>query len=79
MKSLKYIAAALALSATITACGGSDSKSIGNSADTVAKLGTGDPNNNHATDSNKMDSVNKGNVDPSGRGASDTLNARPVH
>ena len=79
MKSLKYIAAALILSSTIAACGGSDNKTIGSSQDTVAKAGTGDPGNTQAADSNKMDSVNKGNADPSGRGASDTLNARPVH
>ncbi|MET3978561.1 hypothetical protein ABIB62_001130 [Mucilaginibacter sp. UYP25] len=79
MKALKYFAIVVLLSASITACKDSGSKAVGGSADTVAKMGTGDPNNTHAADSTKMDSVNKGNADPSGRGASDTLNARPVH
>ncbi|MCO5937175.1 hypothetical protein NAF17_16640 [Mucilaginibacter sp. RB4R14] len=79
MKTLKYFAIVILLSASVTACKDSGSKALGGSADTVAKLGTGDPNNTRAADSTKTDSLNKGNADPSGRGASDTLNARPIH
>ncbi|MBB3969748.1 hypothetical protein [Mucilaginibacter phyllosphaerae] len=80
MKALKYIAVIFLLSASVSACTGDRSKAtLGGTQDTVAKAGTGDPNNTHALDSAKTDSVNKGNADPSGRGASDTLNSRPVH
>ena len=80
MKTLRYIAALILLSASITACTGDRSKAtLGGTKDTVAKAGTGDPNNTHALDSEKTDSLNKANADPSGRGASDTLDARPVH
>ena len=80
MKALRYIAALILLLASITACTGDRSKAtLGGTKDTVAKAGTGDPNNTHALDSAKTDSLNKANADPSGRGASDTLDARPVH
>lgn len=80
MKTLKYIAAAVLLSASIAACTGDRNKAtLGGTQDTVAKAGTGDPNNTHALDSAKTDSTNKGNADPTGRGASDTLDSRPVH
>ncbi|MCQ6959949.1 hypothetical protein [Mucilaginibacter aquariorum] len=80
MKALRYIAALILLSASITACTGDRSKAtLGGTKDTVAKAGTGDPNNTHAADSAKTDSLNKGNADPTGRGASDTLDSRPVH
>ena len=79
MKTIRYIAAIIILSAAITACGDRSNATLGGTKDTVAKAGTGDPNNTHAVDSTKKDSLNKGNADPSGRGASDTLNARPVH
>ena len=79
MKTLKYFAAIL-LVASMAACGG-DRKdaTLGGTQDTVAKAGTGANGSTTGLDSNKMDSVNRGNADPSGRGSSDTLNARPVH
>ena len=79
MKTLRYIAAAVLLSASVTACGGNNNKTIGSSQDTVAKAGTGDPNNGMAKDSAKKDTQNKGNADPSGHGLTDTTNSRPVH
>ncbi|WP_121248657.1 hypothetical protein [Mucilaginibacter phyllosphaerae] len=79
MRSLKYIAIVILLSASITACKDRSNATLGGTQDTVAKSGTGDPNNTHALDSAKTDSMNKGNADPSGRGASDTLDSRPVH
>jgi hypothetical protein len=80
MKTLKYIAAMILLSASIAACTGDRSKAtLGGTQDTVAKDGTGDPNNTNALDSAKADSANNGNADPTGHGASDTLDSRPVH
>ena len=81
MKALKYIAAVLILSATLTACGDRSNATLGGTKDTVAKAGTGDPNNTKAADSTKNDSgkMNGGNADPSGRSAVDTADARPVH
>ena len=79
MKALKYFAA-VALAGTLASCGG-DRKdaTLGGTQDTIAKAGTGETGSTTGLDSNKMDSVNRGNADPSGRGSSDTLNARPVH
>ena len=79
MKALKYFAAII-LVASMAACGG-DRKdaTLGGTQDTTAKAGTGVNGSTTGLDSNKMDSVNRGNADPSGRGSSDTLNARPVH
>jgi hypothetical protein len=80
MKALRYMAVLILLSASVTACTGDRSKAtLGGTKDTVAKAGTGDPNNTHAADSSKADSLNKGNADPTGRDAIDTLDARPVH
>jgi hypothetical protein len=79
MKVLKYIAA-IVLIASMAACGG-DRKdaTLGGTQDTTAKAGTGQTGTSTDLDSNQTDSVNRGNADPSGRGSSDTLNARPVH
>jgi hypothetical protein len=79
MKAIRFIAAIILLAATITACGDRSNATLGGSKDTVAKAGTGDPNNTNSADSTNKDSINKGNADPSGHGASDTSNARPVH
>jgi hypothetical protein len=79
MKTLTYIAAVVLLSISLTACGGNNNKTIGSSQDTVAKAGTGDPNNGMANDSAKKDTQNKGNANPSGHGLTDTTNSRPVH
>lgn len=79
MKAIRYIAAFALLTATITACGDRNKATLGGTQDTVAKVGTGDPNNTNNADSTNKDSLNKGNADPSGHGASDTTNARPVH
>ncbi|RYU85898.1 hypothetical protein EWM62_18860 [Mucilaginibacter terrigena] len=79
MKTLRYIAVAALLATSVSACKDRSKATLGGTQDTVAKAGTGDPNNTHAADSTKVDSANNSNADPSGRGASDTLNSRPVH
>lgn len=82
MKALKFIAAILLISASLTACGDRSKATLGGTQDTVAKAGTGDPNNTGATDSTKTDSmnkVNKGNAQPEGRSGVDTAYERPVH
>jgi hypothetical protein len=79
MKTIRYIAAIALLAATITACGDRSKATLGGTKDTVAKAGTGDPNNTQAADTAKKDSLNKGNADPTGRNAVDTADARPVH
>jgi hypothetical protein len=69
MKNLKYLAIVTVLSIVFFSCEDRSKATLGGTKDTVAKAGTGDPNNTHALDSAKNDStnVNKGNVDPSGR------------
>lgn len=79
MRSVKYIAIVILLSASITACKDRSNATLGGTQDTVAKTGTGDPNNTHAADSAKKDSANNANAAPDGHGASDTLDSRPVH
>jgi hypothetical protein len=79
MKALKYITAILLLSVSLSACDGNNNKTLGGTKDTVAKAGTGDPNNGMANDSLKKDTQNKGNANPDGRGLTDTTNSRPVH
>jgi hypothetical protein len=79
MKTLTYIAAVVLVSASLTACNGNSNKTLGSTKDTIAKAGTGDPNNGMAKDSAKKDTQNKGNADPSGHGLTDTTNSRPVH
>ncbi|MES2062997.1 MAG: hypothetical protein V4456_13810 [Bacteroidota bacterium] len=79
MKTIRYIAAIALVAVTITACGDRSKATLGGTKDTVAKAGTGDPNNTQAADTAKKDSLNKGNADPSGRNAVDTADARPVH
>jgi len=79
MKAIRFTAATIFLAASITACGDRSNATLGGTKDTVAKAGTGDPNNTRAADTAKKDSLNKGNADPTGRNAVDTADARPVH
>ena len=80
MKTIKYIAAIALLSASLAACDGNrKNATVGGTKDTTAVVGTGDPNNNMATDTAKKDTQNKGNANPSGHGLTDTTNSRPVH
>lgn len=79
MKAIRYIAVIILLSVTIAACGDRSKATLGGTKDTVAKAGTGDPNNTQAVDTAKKDSLNKANADPTGRNAVDTADARPVH
>jgi hypothetical protein len=79
MKAFKYIVIAAVLAVSVSACKDRGNATLGGTQDTVAKAGTGDPNNTQAVDSTKKDSLNKGNADPTGRNAVDTADARPVH
>jgi len=77
MKAFRYITALLLLTISIAACTGDRSNAtLGGTKDTSAKLGGS--GTSAPIDSNKMDSVNKGNVDPTGRGGSDS-SSKPVH
>ena len=71
MKSLKYIAAAALLAITITACDSNRSNAtLGGTKDTTAVLGSSGTSG--PADTAKFDTVNKGNVDPSGKANPDT-------
>jgi hypothetical protein len=80
MKALKYIVA-IALVSGLAACDGNRSNAtLGGTQDTTAVAGSGDNGTSAAgIDSNKTDTTNRGNADPSGRGSSDTLNDKPAH
>ena len=80
MKPLKYIAAILLISGSLAACDGSRSNAtLGGTADTSAKAGTGKNAETMTSDSAKKDTTYKGNADPAGHGGSDSVKNKPVN
>ena len=80
MKVLKYFAAIVLISGSLAACDSNRSNAtLGGTADTSAKAGTGKDAETMKSDSAKKDTTYKGNADPTGRGASDSVKAKPVH
>ncbi|TSD64017.1 hypothetical protein FFF34_015775 [Inquilinus sp. KBS0705] len=77
MKTLKYVAAIIILSASMAACKGDRTKAtLGGTADTSTVAGAN--GSGSGADTAKAYSTNKGNVDPAGHGATDTT-SKPVH
>ncbi|RFZ89895.1 hypothetical protein D0C36_24145 [Mucilaginibacter conchicola] len=69
MKAFTNLILLVAMVIAFADCEDRSKATLGGTSDTIAKAGTGDPNNTHAADSTKMDSskTSKGNADPSGR------------
>ncbi|RFZ91829.1 hypothetical protein D0C36_10280 [Mucilaginibacter conchicola] len=76
MKTFKYFAGVLALSAALTACGDGKKSTTGNTQDTTAKTDTTSLTT-APTDTSKADSGKT--TAPANNTAVDTSDARPVH
>jgi hypothetical protein len=80
MKALKYFVAIVLVTGSLAACDGSRNKAtLGGTADTSAKAGTGKDAKTMKSDSAKKDTTYKGNADPAGHGSSDSAKNKPIN